>query len=302
MLLLCRSSSVPQLWLAGNNWGDSGVSRSRIFFPFLSFPSPCSNISFTRLCSVLRLNHPHPSWPHGHERSFCVSMHTPLLFFYFFYSFIEQTVPVLSIILGRFSPFVPPPNFISLCLLFRSLSPPFIAKPCWQWCWPTAELRIKHILHCIFLPRGFSWHMASLYKGWAFEKFVFITTLRMIALKEHTTQDPTTTHPRMSEKTPKTHGGLYSFVPLFTGTTLNFGQYMSASCTPSIRDAVKESHLLWPTRTSGCCSATTVLPVFAFVAMFLSAIFSLHSFCLWLLLKSISISSSQFQNSRSEID
>lgn len=133
------------------------------------------------------------------------------------------------------------------------------------------------------------------HEGWPFEKFVFITTLRMIDLKEHTTHDPTTTHPWMSEKTPETHGDLYSFVPLFTGTTLNLGKYMSASCTYSFRDAVKESHLVWPTCTSGSCSATTLGPVSAFAAVFFSAIFSLHYFCLWPLLKSISPSSSQFQ-------
>lgn len=299
MLLLCRSSSIPQLWLAGNNWGDSGVSRSRVFFPFLPFPSPCGSISFTRLCSILHWNHPHPSWPHGHERSLCVSMHTPFLFFYFFYSFIEQTVPVLSLILGRLSTFVPPPPTSfpyvyssGLCLRLSKLSPADSDADLLLSC---ALNTFYIVFFCLVGFHGTWLHFtrdgrsrnlfSSPLSGWLFWK----STL-------HMTQQPhihecLRRHPKlMGAYTALSHCFLEPLW-ILVNTCLHL------VCIPS--------GMLWRSLIScdpGCCSATTVVPVSAFVAMFFSAIFSLHSLCLWLLLKSISTSSSQFQNSRSEVD
>lgn len=180
----------------------------------------------------------------------CLRAYSLFILLLVFILSLKRQYLVLSIILGRFSTFMLPTphtytyNFLFLCLPFRSLSPPFIAKPAGSEAslLLSCALNTKHILHCIFLPHGFSWHMAS--RGMDIREICCHHHTQDDCLERAPTPDPTTTHPLMSEKTPQTHGGLYSFVPLFTGATLNFGKYMSASCTHSIRDAVKESHLL----------------------------------------------------------
>lgn len=101
---------------------------------FIFLPVPIISMSLQKHflpTAVLHVTPPLPSCPHGQERYFCGSMHTYpfLILLLVFILSSKRSYLVLFIILTKIFPHLCcPPHFISLCLPFWSLSPPFIAS------------------------------------------------------------------------------------------------------------------------------------------------------------------------------